>query len=76
MDHAGVVGTMDAAAQWPVAALAASLPKVFIYYSDDAQLWVVDLSGPISGPIVVLHAFPQQGQTLFVDVEHLQAMSL
>ena len=48
MNHAGVVGTMDAAAQQGVTALAASLPRViFIYYSHDAQLWVVDLGGPI-----------------------------
>jgi hypothetical protein len=46
MNHAGAVETMDAAAVWNVAALAARLPKVLIQ-SDDAHLWVVDRGGPM-----------------------------
>ena len=46
MYHAGAVETMDAAAVWTVAALAARLPKVLIQ-SDDALLWVVDRGGPM-----------------------------
>ncbi len=46
MNHAGAVETMDAAAVWTVAALAARLPKVLIQ-SDDAHLWVVDRGGPM-----------------------------